>query len=254
MARLLVVLLSILLMPAAASAQLMPKPDDTLSLSLSAEDWVSTKTARTVINVNAAVSSDNAGSTRDAMLKAVQQLAEGQWRVTSFNRSQTDTGLESWFAQFEARLPESSLGGLNEKATKLSKPGMQLNVGQIDFSPTLEETEAVKTSLRKQLMDKVNAELKAVNAAFPGRDFRVSEISFGGVQGFNAMRQRLMTMKGAHGEMAAAAPMAPMAMDNSMGGGMETAQKLTQTATVTIAALAPVSPSAPAPAKEASAR
>jgi hypothetical protein len=253
MARLLIVFLSILLLPVTASAQVMPKPDDTLSLSLSAEDWVSTKTARTIINVNAAVSSDNAGSTREAMLKAVQQLAEGQWRVTSFNRSQTETGLESWFAQFEAHLPETALGGLNEKATKLSKPGMQLNVGQIDFSPTLEENEAVKVNLRKTLMDKINAELKAVNAAFPGRDFRVSEISFGGVQGFNAMRQRLMTMKAGNAEMATAAPMAPM-MDNSMGGGMETAQKLTQTATVTFAALAPVSPAAPAPAKEAAAR
>jgi hypothetical protein len=248
MARLLIVFLSVLLLPAAAFAQVMPKPDDTLSLSLSAEDWVSTKTARTVINVNAAVSSDNAGSTRELMLKAVQLLAEGQWRVTSFNRSQTDTGLESWFAQFEARLPEASLGGLNEKATKLSKPGVQLTVGQIDFTPTLEETEAVRANLRKMLMDKVNAELKAVNTAFPGRDFRVSEISFGGVQAFGALRQRLMTMKAGSAEMAQAA--APM-MDNSMGGGMETAQKLTQTATVTFAALAPVTP---APVKEAAAQ
>src|SRR5262245_54978543 len=115
-------------------AQTLPKPDDTLSLSLSVEDWVTTKSARTVIQVNAAVSSANTGSTRESMLKAVEQLApEAPWRLTSFNRSQTETGLENWYAQFEARLPESALGGLNEKATKLSKPGMQLSVSQIDF-------------------------------------------------------------------------------------------------------------------------
>src|SRR5262249_25817203 len=104
MARFIVVLLSVLLLPAAASAQVLPKPDDTISLTLSVEDWVTTKTARTVVQVNASVTGENAGTTREAMLKAVQQMsADTSWKLISFNRSQTETGMENWYAQFEAR-------------------------------------------------------------------------------------------------------------------------------------------------------
>lgn len=239
MARLFIILLSVLLLPAAAFAQTLPKPDDTLSLSLSVEDWVTTKTARTVVQVNASVTAENAGSTREAMLKAVQQMsADTSWRLINFNRSQTETGMENWYAQFEARMPEASLSGLNEKAIKLSKPGMQLSVNQIDFTPTLDETEAVRANMRRVLMDKIAAELKTANAAFPGRDFRLSDVAFGGVQAYPAaMRQRMMTMKAQGAEVAAA----PMAMDSS-SSGMETAQKLMQTATVTFAAVAPANP------------
>src|SRR5262249_6101629 len=146
------------------------------------------------------------------------------------NRSTSQNGLENWYAQFEARLPEKDLGGLSERAVKASRAGMRLTVAEVDFTPTLAEQEAARVDLRKQLMEKVSDELKAVNAAFPGRDFRVAEISFGGVQ---AARPRMFAM--AKMQDAAVAEAAPMA-----AGEVQTAQKLTLNATVTFAALAPV--------------
>jgi predicted secreted protein len=233
------------LIPAFASADVNPKPDDEVSLNLTSEEWVVTKTARVVIQVNAAVSSSNAGSTRDAMLASVKQMAEGEWRITSFNRSPSQNGLENWYAQFEARLPEKSLGGLNEKAQKASKPGMQLTVGEIDFTPTLDENEAARASLRKALMTKVSEELKTLNASFPGRDYRVADISFGGVQAMRAQRAYAMSKMARGNESMAAMAPAPEMMQDS-GGGMQTSQKLVLSATVTFAALAPVTPAAPA--------
>ena len=211
------------LIPTFASADVNPKPDDEISLSLTSEEWVTTKTARVVIQANAAVSSANAGSTRDAMLAAVKQLAEGDWRITSFNRSPSQNGLENWYAQFEARLPEKALGGLNEKAVKASKPGMQLTVGEVDFTPTLDENEAARVNLRKTLMGKISEELKSVNAAFPGRDFRVSDVSFGGVQSVHAAYSRAMMMKRGDGAVAAMAPAPEMMQD--AGGGVQTARQ-----------------------------
>ncbi|HVY12705.1 MAG TPA: hypothetical protein VHB73_03980, partial [Alphaproteobacteria bacterium] len=130
-------------------------------------------------------------------------------------------------------LPEKALGGLNEKAVKLSRPGMHLTVAEVDFTPTLAEQEAVRESLRKQLMEKVAAELKSVNAAFPGRDFRVSEVSFGGIRPMMAAKAQMFREALAQNAAVADAAMAP-------GGEVQTAQKLTLSASVTFAALAPV--------------
>ncbi len=85
------------------------------------------------------------------MTKAVNNLAKADWRLTSFNRSEDQTGLERWSATFEARLPETDLNGLAETAKKISKAGMQLTIADIDFSPTLEEMETARAGLRTQV-------------------------------------------------------------------------------------------------------
>lgn len=229
MRRLLLVLLA--LFPLAAAANDF-KPDDMVVTSLATEGWVTTKTARVMVSVNAAVTASSAGTTRDAMLKAVQQLGpKGEWRITSFNRSQDATGMEQWYANFEARLPEVDLGGINEKAKGASKPGMQLSVAQVDFTPTLDETEAVRADLRKKIMEQAAKELAAINGTLNGRTYRIAAINFGGMHApMPMMAPRAMMMKAmADGAVAESAGEAPV----------ETAQKIQMTATVTYAALAP---------------
>lgn len=231
MARLLV-LLAFLLLPFAASADEY-KPDDSISLSLSAEGWVTTKTARVLVNVNAAVSGDNAGTTRDSMIKTVNALGGGEWRLISFNRNQSNNGLENWFAQFENRLPEADLNGLHDKVKKASKPGMQLDVGGIEFTPTLAENQATEATLRKTILEQANAELKSIQATFPERGYRVSTISFNGASPIAVpFAPRMMAMKamGAPGDAA---------VSSEGTSGVETSQKMVLTAQVTYAAVAP---------------
>lgn len=175
---LLAALLTLLLI-GAAHAEEAPKPDDHVAFELAAEDWVTTKTARVTVNVEAAVSGGSAGTMRADMLKAVGGIAAGDWRLVNFNRGQDQTGLERWSASFEARLPETTLGGLGDNAKKLSKAGMQLSIADIDFSPTLEETEAVRSGLRTQLYKKIADQLTSLNSTLPGRTYRIAAIDFG---------------------------------------------------------------------------
>lgn len=172
-----VALLTVLLF-SPAYAEEAQKPDDRVAFDLAAEDWVSTKTARVTAHVEAAVSAATAGNTRAEMIKSVNTLAAGDWRLTSFNRGQDQTGLERWSANFESRLPENTLGGLAESARKQSKPGMQLSIIDIDFSPTLEEIETVRGNLRTQIYKKVADQLTALNGALPGRTYRIASIDF----------------------------------------------------------------------------
>lgn len=232
-------LLLALLIPTFASAGEEPKPDDVIGVNLTTEGWVQAKAARIMINVNAAVVGDKASGTRDAMLKAVSDLApKTEWRLTSFSRGQDPTGLETWSAVFEARLPEADLGGIHQKAKAASKAGMQLSVAGIDFTPSLAEFEAVRAELRKNLMAQANKELEAINAAYPDRKFRISQINFGVMPGM--MQPQVMMMKRGmvQNMMAEAAP----AMDGvvSSSGSVETSQKIEMNASVSYAALAPV--------------
>jgi len=207
------------------------KRDDTVAYTISAEDWVTTKTARVTLSVEASVTSSNAGAMRTDMAKAVNDAAKADWRLTEFNRSQDQTGMERWSVSFESRLPESTLGGLADAAKKASKAGMQIRVADVDFSPTLEETEAVRAALRAKLMKAAADQLTAVNAALPGKNYRIANISFD---------PQVMPMRGGYrakgmdnAMLMAAAPMPESAP------AQERAQKLVMQARVVYAAVPP---------------
>ena len=156
------------------------KPDDRVMFDVSAEDWVTTKTAHVSIAVEAAVTASTSGTMRSDMIKAVNSVAHGDWRLTSFDRIQDQTGMERWSAIFDARLPESELSGLADNAKKQSKAGLQLTVANIDFSPTLEEWESARAGLRSQIYKMANDQLLALNSAMPGRTYRIAMINFTG--------------------------------------------------------------------------
>jgi len=161
-----------------ASAQEQAKPDDAVSFDLSAEDWVNTKAAHVTLNVEAAVNASNASTMRADMTKAINDAAKADWRLIGFNRSQDQTGMERWSVSFEARLPEASLNGLRDAVKKASKTGMQITVGGIDFSPSREEMEAARAALRTHIFKQANEQLASLNAALPGRSYRISQITF----------------------------------------------------------------------------
>lgn len=138
--------------------------DDQVSLSLALEDWVETQTARTEVAVDAALPGADAGKARAQMLAAVKELAQGAvWRFTAFDHASDTSGLERWHGILEARLPEAQLGGLSDRAKQASKPGLQLTVQTIDFSPTLAELEVGKAKLRGEMYKKINESLQQLN-------------------------------------------------------------------------------------------
>ncbi|NBX73041.1 MAG: hypothetical protein EBQ89_01950 [Alphaproteobacteria bacterium] len=228
------VLLAALLLAAPALAGDI-KPDDTVVFHISAEEWVSTDTARVTVQVEAAADGAKTATLRSDMKNAVMAMAKGEWRLTNFYRSQDSTGLERWNATYEARLPENILGGLFEKAKTASKPGMQLTVGEMDFTPTLDEVQNVQQKLRYQLAQKAAAQIVELNNALPGRQYRLSSLSFGEM-GFASP---MAMMKRGGPEMMTMAADAPDAAVGS-SPSMATSQKIVMVANIVASALAPV--------------
>ena len=152
---------------------------DKVTFSLEAEDWVQTSTAKVTVSIDAALQGSDAGTVRTDMQKAVAALADGaDWKFAAFDRSQDQSGLETWHASLETRLREADLGGLADKAKKASRPGLQLKIENIEFTPSLAEEQAANTKLRSQVYGMVKEELKRLNDADPGRNYRIGEIEF----------------------------------------------------------------------------
>lgn len=215
--------------PAVSAQTIAPPPvTDTVSLNLSVEDWVKTETALVTLVVDIA-GNGNGGTVRTDVLKAVAGIADkAEWRIVAMNPQYDSAGLERWQAQLQARLPEGQLAALGDRAKKASKPGQQVRVDNIAFDPTLAEVEATRGNLRTKLYAQVDGELKRLNAAFPGRTYRVGKIEFFDMQNIAVSGYR------AKAEMAVAAPPAPMA--DAMPGVQD---KLAMSARVTLSVFAP---------------
>lgn len=222
-------LLPVLLLPAllaALPARAQPYPImDQVVLRLSAEGWVESDTARVSVGIDAALPGAEAASVRDDMNAALDRLAaDAAWRFVRFDRFRDDSGLERWTATAEARLAETALDGLAARAEQASRPGLQLRVQDVDFSPTLAEIEAVQARLRSEIYARAGEELQRLNAAFPDQGYRVATIDF-----VNPTAMPMMD----YGR-AAAMPPAPMA---GKAGPVAVSEKLTLNAQVVLQAL-----------------
>jgi hypothetical protein len=168
-----------LLLASPAWAQVPPPVMDQVVLDLAAEDWVGTETALVTVSADAAATGADAGTQRADLLRAVDGLApDAEWRIVGFDRSTDQAGLERWRAVAEARLTENALAGLADKARQASRPGLQVRIASIEFTPTLIETEAVRARLRAEIYGKAALELKSLEQSFPGRKFRMGNIDF----------------------------------------------------------------------------
>lgn len=150
---------------------------------------------------------------------------DADWRLSQFARSQDSAGLERWRVTAEARLPEKSLGGLDDRAKSLSQPGLQLRIAATQFMPTLDEREATLAKLRAALYAKAKAEAEQAAKTWPDRAYRVARVDF---QQIGMPMARLAAQEAMPMAAGGGASFAP-------GDDLAVAQKLTLQATVTLA-------------------
>lgn len=209
-----------------AQAQAADLPRDEILLQLSTEEWVETKTARVVAAADVAIAGESRASVRERMLEALKKLSpDADWRLSQFLRSQDSAGLERWRVTAEARLPEKSLGGLDERAKSLSQPGLQLRIAATQFLPTLEEREATLAKLRATLYAQAKAEAARAAQTWPERAYRVARVDF--QQAGPGPMMRMATQE--------AMPMSAGSASFAAGDDLAVAQKLVLQATVTLA-------------------
>lgn len=147
-----------------------------VSLQLSAEQWVTTKTALTNVVVNAAVSGQGIEKIQNDVVQKLNQIAKADWHLVSFDRQLDRSGLESIQITAQARLAQSELAGLRDKAKSISKPGETFTLDSVQFTPSEEEIRQANTSLRNNIYAQAKTEIDALNKVYPDQKYYLHQI------------------------------------------------------------------------------
>lgn len=150
-----------------------------VNLQLSAEQWVTTQTAKVTVSVSASVTDKGIDNIQKTVLEKLKQLSnKSEWHIVSFNRYKDNSGLENVSIQGEARLPQSDLGALRTKAKSISRPGETFKVSSIQFTPSDQEIRDANSALRNNIYTQAKKELDSVNKHYPDQKFYIHDIIF----------------------------------------------------------------------------
>jgi len=152
---------------------------DKVVLNLATEGWVKTDTARVSVFVELVQQQETPEELKKRIDDSLASLAkDADWRVTSSNQRQDQTGLNRWYVSAEARVHESLLPGLQDRAESASSPGYKVGISYVDFTPSLAEFENLKADLRSDIYKLAVAEAERLNAAIPGANYHVQKVDF----------------------------------------------------------------------------
>lgn len=152
-----------------------------INLRLSAEQWVTSKTALVTVGVNAGISDSRVEKLQEEVLKKLNDISnQGEWHIVSLDRTQDQSGLEKIQMIAQARLPNSALSVLRDKAKKISKPGETYAVDNIQFTPSEDEFRAANIELRNNIYQQAKAEIDRLNKVLPDQKYYIHNIDFSG--------------------------------------------------------------------------
>ena len=166
--------------PYAFAADLIPPQLvlDRIFFQVSAKQWVTTQSALLGVNINVTLSSADLVKARADIMDSLNKIAKGDWHLLEFDRSQDSSGLEKLFVQAQVRVDQSALTDIYKNAKAESAPGAKYEISNVDFKPSLEETQAVYAKVREQLYQQINDEMARMNKAYPTQHYTVSNVIF----------------------------------------------------------------------------
>jgi len=178
--------------PGQTSLAQEPVYQDDITLELKAEDWLTSQSARLFVNIVAAFDEQQSANLRNDVLKKLKAVApKADWKITRFNRSASQSGLEQWYISAESRLSEKDMDGIRSKIERSSKPGFKMTLRNITYSPTTAEKETIYADLRKKIYLMAQKEVQSLNDIFSDRSYRISRIDFSPSAIQYAHRQRV---------------------------------------------------------------
>lgn len=149
-----------------------------VTLQLRAEQWLTTKTAQVNVGINASVSDQGIEKLQNEVMGKLSQLAKGDWHIVSMNRQLDKSGLETVQITAQARLAQSDLNNLRDKAKSISKPGETFSIDNVQFTPSDDEIRQANIALRNNIYLQANAEIDALNKLYPNQKYYLYQVYF----------------------------------------------------------------------------
>lgn len=150
-----------------------------VTLQLTAEQWVTTQTAKVSVALDALLNKEQLAKAQDNFQAALKKIApEAVWHITEFTRSPSKTNLEQLHAVAEARLTDDAIAGLRDRAKAQNTEGQTYTVQDIVYTPTTDEVSATQAKLRAQIYQQAKAELDRLNTVYPKPGYSLYNINF----------------------------------------------------------------------------
>lgn len=151
---------------------------DKIAFQITNKAWVNTKTALLEVMVNATLSNTNLIKARADIMNHLSQIAPAPWHIIAFDRTQDSSGLEKLTIRAQARVDERRLTEVYQNAKKISKPGVSYKISDIEFKPSLDEVQQVRTKLRETLYKEAKEELARINNVYSNQHFSLNRLVF----------------------------------------------------------------------------
>jgi hypothetical protein len=151
---------------------------DEVNFQVTEKQWVTTQTALLMVNINVTLSDADLVKARTEIMGKLDKIASGDWHLTTFDRSQDSSGLEKLFVQAQARVKQESLTHIYQQAKAVTKPGASYEIANVEFKPSLDEVQQVKTALREKLYQKARDEMARLNQIYPGQTYTINQVMF----------------------------------------------------------------------------
>jgi hypothetical protein len=199
----------------ATASDVIPPPLvlDKIVFQVSAKQWVTTQTALLHVNINVTLTNADLVRARGDIMISLNKIAKGEWHLVEFARSQDSSGMEKLYVQAQVRVDQAALTDIYQNAKSVSMPGAKYEVSGVEFKPSLEETQTVRTKVREQLYQQVNQEISRMNKAYPNQNYSVSNLIF--EEGGDVIQPRAYQAKEMNTMAAAVAP-APLTVSNEL--------------------------------------
>lgn len=151
---------------------------DKVEFQLSDKQWVKTHTALLQVHISATLNDADVVKARASIETNLGKIASSQWQITQFDRNQDESGLAKLDVQAQARVPVEQLNNVYTQAEKVSRPGENYTIQQVDFKPSFQELQLAKNQLRASLYKQVSQEIENLNQAFPAQHYSVHQLEF----------------------------------------------------------------------------
>jgi len=178
-----------------------------VTLPLQAEQWVTTQTALVSVMVNAAVTDQGIERMQGDVLQQLKRFSDkGDWHIVSFDRQQDKSGLESIQILAQARLQQTDLGNLRDKAKSMSKPGLTFTINNVQFTPNEDEIRQANAALRSNIYQQAKTEIDTLNKIYPDQKYYLYQVNFFTPEIPMPMAPNAMYARGMAANVAAQAP------------------------------------------------
>lgn len=174
-------LMLMLVTPFTFAAEIVIPPQlvlDKVLFQVSAKQWVTTQSALLGVNISVTLANADLVKARAEIMEHLNKIAQGDWHLIAFDRSQDSSGLEKLDVQAQVRVDQTALTDIYQNAKAVTVPGAKYEVASVEFKPSLEETQVVLAKVRDQLYQQVNDEIARMNKAYPTQNYSVSNLVF----------------------------------------------------------------------------